>query len=244
MRNSQTIEVALVDDDPHYRDMFASAVQDHPEMALVHVAATGLDMRAWLEDHHPDVLLVDLGLPDVSGLEIVKFGAKRWPQMRIAVVTLFSDEPHVMACLEAGAMGYILKQSPALDVRVTILDIANGGAPMSPFIARYVLQRLRQAAQSQAQTQTQTQAQFQAQAQAVHPQEELEPAVLTVRELSILDYVARGFRVSEVAQLLDIQASTVSSHLKNIYVKLAVHSKTEAVYEAVRMGWIASASPR
>lgn len=230
MRNSQSIAVALVDDDPHYRDMFASAVQDHPEMALVHVAATGLDMLAWLEDHHPDVLLVDLGLPDVSGLEIVKFGAKRWPHMRIAVVTLFSDEPPVMACLEAGAMGYILKQSPALDVRVTILDIANGGAPMSPFIARYVLQRLRQAAPCQT--------------QAVHPQEELEPAVLTVRELSILDYVARGFRVSEVAQLLDIQASTVSSHLKSIYVKLAVHSKTEAVYEAVRMGWIASASPR
>ena len=65
-----------------------------------------------------------------------------------------------------------------------------------------------------------------------------------MRELSILDYVARGFRVSEVAQLLGIQASTVSSHLKSIYVKLAVHSKTEAVYEAVRMGWIASPSPR
>jgi DNA-binding NarL/FixJ family response regulator len=228
MQRSPVIDVALVDDDPHYRDMFAGAVQDHPEMALLHVAATGLDMLAWLEDHQPDVLLVDLGLPDVSGLEIVKFGAMRWPQMSIAVVTLFSDEPHVMACLEAGAMGYILKQSPALDVIAAILDIANGGAPMSPFIARYVLQRLRRSAKTE----------------TAPPKVELEPAVLTVRELSILDYVARGFRVSEVAQLLGIQASTVSSHLKSIYVKLAVHSKTEAVYEAVRMGWIASPSPR
>jgi DNA-binding NarL/FixJ family response regulator len=231
MQRSPVIDVALVDDDPHYRGMFASAVQEHPEMALVHVAATGLDMLGWLDDHRPDVLLVDLGLPDVPGLEIVKFGAMRWPQMSIAVVTLFSDEPHVMACLEAGAMGYILKQSPALDVSATILDIANGGSPMSPFIARYVLQRLRQSTKT-------------AKTEMSSPKVEQEPAVLTVRELSILDYVARGFRVSEVAQLLGIQASTVSSHLKSIYVKLAVHSKTEAVYEAVRMGWIASPSPR
>lgn len=228
MQNTQVIAVALVDDDPHYRDMFASAVQDHPDMALVHVAATGLDMLAWLEDHHPDVLLVDLGLPDVSGLEIVKFGAKRWPQMSMAVVTLFSDEPQVMACFEAGAMGYVLKQSPALNVSETILDMAKGGSPMSPSIARYVLQRLRPPPQTQ----------------AVPATAELDTVLLTARERSILDYVARGFKVSEVAQLLDIQTSTVSSHLKNIYVKLAVHSKTEAVYEAVRMGWIASPSPR
>jgi DNA-binding NarL/FixJ family response regulator len=227
MQRSQVIEVALVDDDLHYRDMFACAVQDHPEMALVHVADRGLDMLGWLQDHQPDVLLVDLGLPDVPGLEVVKFGAMRWPQMNMAVVTLFSDEPHVMACLEAGAMGYILKQSPALDVSATILDIASGGSPMSPFIARYVLQRLRRSEKTE----------------TAPLKIEQEPAILTVRELSILDYVARGFRVSEVAQLLGIQASTVSSHLKSIYSKLAVHSKTEAVYEAVRMGWIASPSP-
>jgi DNA-binding NarL/FixJ family response regulator len=225
MQRLQVIEVALVDDDPHYRDMFARTVQDHPEMALVHAADSGLDMLGWLDGHQPDVLLVDLGLPDVPGLEVVKFGAKRWPQMSMAVVTLFSDEPHVMACLEAGAMGYILKQSPALDVSATILDIASGGSPMSPFIARYVLQRLRRSEKTETALKV-----------------EQEPSILTVRELSILDYVARGFRVSEVAQLLGIQASTVSSHLKSIYTKLAVHSKTEAVYEAVRMGWILSSN--
>ncbi len=89
MQRSQVIEVALVDDDPHYRDMFAFTVQDHPEMALVHVADRGREMLGWLEDHQPDVLLVDLGLPDVPGLEVVKFGAMRWPQMNMAVVTLF-----------------------------------------------------------------------------------------------------------------------------------------------------------
>jgi DNA-binding NarL/FixJ family response regulator len=224
MQISPLIRVALVDDDPHYRQMFASAVHDHPTMALVHSACTGRGMLTWLQDHCPDVLLVDLGLPDVSGLEIVKFGAVRWPKLAMAVVTLFSDEPNVMACLEAGAMGYVLKQSPAMDVTSTILEIHKGGAPMSPSIARYVLQRLRQPSP---------------------PVTKAVPApcaevVLTERELSILDYIARGFRVAEVAQLLSIQGSTVSSHLKNIYTKLAVHSKTEAVYEAARMGLIAS----
>lgn len=226
MQTSPPIRVALVDDDPHYRDILSHAVKSHPTMTLAHVACTGHDMLAWLEDHRPDVLLVDLGLPDVPGLEIVRFGALRWPQLNIAVVTLFSDEPNVMACLEAGAMGYILKQPTALDVSSAILDIHNGGAPMSPSIARYVLQRLRQPAAAE---------------MVVAPQPS-DDVVLTARELAILDYIARGFRVAEVAQLLGIQGSTVSSHLKSIYAKLAVHSKTEAVYEAARMGLIVSPS--
>lgn len=226
MQRSQVIEVALVDDDPHYRDMFACTVQDHSEMALVHVANNGLDMLRWLEDHQPDVLLVDLGLPDVPGLEVVKFGAMRWPQMSMVVVTLFSDEPHVLACLEAGAMGYVLKQAVGFDVTNAILDIHNGGAPMSPGIARYVLRRLQQTGSM---------------AISAAPEPCID-VVLTDRESTILNYIARGFRVSEAAQLLGVKSSTVSTHLKSIYSKLAVHSKTEAVYEAARLGLISSPS--
>ena len=144
MQRPHSIRVALVDDDSYYRDMFVSAVQGHSALWLDHVACSGHEMLHWLQDHCPDVLLVDLGLPDVPGLDIVKFGASRWPQLNIAVVTLFSDAPHVMACLEAGAMGYVLKQSVGFDVTNAILEIHNGGAPMSPGIARYVLQRLQQ----------------------------------------------------------------------------------------------------
>jgi DNA-binding NarL/FixJ family response regulator len=222
MQTPPLIRVALVDDDPHCLQMFVAAVDAHPAMALAFTAGTGQEMLDWLQDHEPDVLLVDLGLPDIAGLEIVKFGAKHWPQLNMAVVTLFSDEPHVMACLEAGAMGYILKQSDSLDVTSTILEIHNGGSPMSPSIARYVLKRLQKPAPLKV------------------PDMPLPcvAGILTERELSILDYISRGFRVAEVGKLLAIQSSTVSSHLKSIYIKLAVHSKTEAVYEAARMGLI------
>lgn len=228
MQTPHSIRVALVDDDADYRDLFVSAVQAHSALVLDHVASSGLEMLHWLQDHRPDVLLVDLGLPDVSGLEIVKFGASRWSQLNMAVVTLFSDEPHVLACLEAGAMGYVLKQSVGFDVTSAILDIHKGGAPMSPGIARYVLQRL----------------QRQGSAAVLATPAPCVDVVLTDRESTILDYIARGFRVSEVAQLLSVQSSTVSTHLKSIYSKLAVHSKTEAVYEAARLGLIDSARNR
>ena len=226
MQIPHPIRVALVDDDAYYRDMFVSAVQGHSALVLDHVACSGHVMLEWLQDHCPDVLLVDLGLPDVPGLDIIKFGATRWPQLNMAVVTLFSDAPNVMACLEAGAMGYVLKQSVGFDVINAILDIHSGGVPMSPGIARYVLQRLKQTGSA---------------AVSATPVTCVD-VVLTERESTILDYIARGFRVSEVAQLLSVQSSTVSTHLKSIYSKLAVHSKTEAVYEASRLGLINSPS--
>jgi DNA-binding NarL/FixJ family response regulator len=195
-------------------------------MSVEYTAITGEDMMVWLQDNRPDVLLVDLGLPGASGLEVVRFAAKRWPQLPIGVVTLFSDEPNVMACLEAGAIGYILKQTSPLEIAPAVQQMHEGQAPMSPSIARYVLLRLRQTVAGQT--------------PKLHPAE----VPLTARELTILNHIARGFRVAEIAHHLGLQANTVSSHLKNIYEKLSVHSKTEAVYEAARMGLIVPPSSR
>ncbi|MDH4449439.1 MAG: response regulator transcription factor [Rhodoferax sp.] len=220
METSPTVHVALVDDDAHYRSLFSDSIARHGGMAVDYAATSGEDMMAWLQSHRPDVLLVDLGLPGASGLDVVRFGAKRWPQMPMGVVTLFSDEPNVISCLEAGATGYILKQTSPLEIAPVVQQMVDGHAPMSPSIARYVLQRLRQSTSHR----------------STKP---LPPEVaLTPREHTILNHIARGFRVAEVAQQLDLQATTVSSHLKKIYEKLSVHSKTEAVYEAVRMGLI------
>lgn len=215
------MRVALVDDDAHYRHFFCDSIARHPGMLVEYVATTGEDMIAWLHNHRPDVLLVDLGLPGASGLEVVRFGAKRWPQLPMGVVTLFSDEPNVISCLEAGAMGYILKQTSPLEIAPVVMQMVEGQAPMSPSIARYVLQRLRQNATS---------------AQPLAPL--AAEVALSARELTILNHIARGFRVAEVALQLGVKPSTVSSHLKNIYEKLSVHSKTEAVFEAARIGLI------
>jgi len=212
--------VALVDDDAHYRQFFCDSIARHGGMSVQYTATTGEDMMGWLQNNRPDVLLVDLGLPGASGLEVVRFGAKRWPQLPMGVVTLFSDEPNVMACLEAGAMGYILKQTSPLEIAPVVQQMYDGQSPMSPSIARYVLERLRQTVVGQTSTRFST------------------DVTLTARELTILNHIARGFRVAEIAQQLGLQANTVSSHLKNIYEKLSVHSKTEAVFEAARMGLI------
>ena len=209
------IRVALVDDDPHYRDLFGHAIAQTAGLHLLYAASCGKDMLDWLATHRPDVLLVDLGLPDISGIDVVRTAASRWPGLNMAVVTLFSDEPRVMACLEAGASGYLLKQSPTLAIGVMILELHAGGAPMSPAIAAHVLKRLRSPAISPLG------------APAVLPE-----VTLTEREQLVLSQIARGFRVAEIAAHLDVRPSTVASHLKSIYSKLNVHSKTEAVFEA------------
>lgn len=216
--SSHHLQVALVDDDPHYRQLFGEAIAQTPGLWLQHTAACGQDMLRWLSSQRPDVLLVDLGLPDMSGVDVVRAAAARWPGLDIAVVTMFSDEPRVMACLEAGASGYLLKQSPTLAIGPMVLELHAGGAPMSPGIATYVLKRLRNP-------------------QPVpHPDPGAAPEVtLTEREHLVLTQIARGFRVAEIAAHLDVRPSTVTSHLKSIYSKLSVHSKTEAVFEATQM---------
>ncbi len=214
------IGVALVDDDPHYRALFSTAIAQTPGLRMLCAAVCGQDMLLWLHLHRPDVLLVDLGLPDVSGIEVVQQAVRRWPGLSIAVVTLFSDEPRVMACLEAGASGYLLKQSPTLAIGPMVHELHAGGAPMSPGIAAYLLQRMRTA---------------DAPASASVPANDASEVTLTERERVILQQIARGFRVIEIADHLGVRCSTVSSHLKNIYSKLSVHSKTEAVFEAQQM---------
>jgi DNA-binding NarL/FixJ family response regulator len=144
----------------------------------------------------------------MPGLEIVKRVAAKHPACDILVVTVFGDEESVIGAFEAGARGYLLKGALEHDIAEDIRHLRSGGSPLSPVIARQVLKRL------------------------VPPQQP--SALLTPRESEILNTIARGFTYAETASLLHLSVQTVHTHLKNIYKKLAVHSKTEAVYEADR----------
>lgn len=217
------IRVALLEDDPVQRDRFVRAIASAGHLHLSFVTHLGQAMLQWLENHQPDVLLVDLGLPDIPGLSVIHYCAQRWPTTDMAVITLFSDEAHVLASLEAGAKGYLLKDSLHQEIPALISELYAGGAPMTPAIARYVLSRFRQSPPPLVPP-------------LPSPAQASECAGLSARELEILSHVARGFRSAEVAQLLGLKVHTVSSHLKNIYGKLAVQSKTEAIFEASRMG--------
>jgi DNA-binding NarL/FixJ family response regulator len=219
MEQSPTLplSVAIVEDEDDTRAWLAASVKAHPELHLAGEYASGSDALAGLSKAAPDVLLVDLGLQDISGLEVIGFVAARYPDCNILVVSIFGDEEHVLPALEAGARGFLLKGALTRDITLDIRELSNGGSPLSPIIARQVLKRLRPAAD--------------AAVGAANGGEDAKDT-LTSREVEILRMIARGFSYAETAELLAISVQTVHTHLKRIYRKLAVHSKTEAVFEA------------
>jgi DNA-binding NarL/FixJ family response regulator len=202
------VTIALVEDDDEARKRLVASINSDSSLQLVGEYATGAAALAGLAAFAPNVFLVDLGLPDIPGLEVVKRIAAGHPTCDILVVTIFGDEGSIISALEAGAHGYLLKGALEHDIAEDIRHLRSGGSPLSPVIARQVLKRL------------------------VPPQQP--SALLTPRESEILNTIARGFTYAETASLLHLSVQTVHTHLTNIYKKLAVHSKTEAVYEADR----------
>lgn len=225
------IQLALVEDDPATRARFIAALEAAPGLNVAHSASTGRDMLSWLAHHAPDVLLADLGLPDISGLDVIRFCAQRHPACDIMVVTMFGDESHVLRSIEAGASGYILKDSLGDEIVNLVMELSRGGAPMTPVIARQVLKRFRGAIPVEAGA-----------SDAASMGDA--PVRLSGRELEVIDLIGRGFSYAETAGLLKISTHTVHFHIKHIYGKLSVHSKNEAVYEAQRLGLIDAARPR
>ncbi|HEU4645338.1 MAG TPA: response regulator transcription factor [Burkholderiales bacterium] len=205
------ITVALVEDDDEARRRIVASIQSDPTLQLVGEYRNGAQALAGLAKSAPDVFLIDLGLPDIPGLEVVKRIAAVHPSCDVLVVTIFGDEESIIGALEAGARGYLLKGALEHDIAEDIRHLRNGGSPLSPVIARQVLKRLVTAKPAP-----------------------IDDSLLTPRETEILNAIARGFSYAETAGLLQVSVQTVHTHLKNIYKKLAVHSKTEAVFEADR----------
>jgi DNA-binding NarL/FixJ family response regulator len=211
------VTVALVEDDPGTRSRFEAVIRADPHLELVHSAAWARDMLAWLAEHPVHVLLVDLGLPDGSGIDVIRECTRLQPACEIMVITMFGDEAHMMKAFGAGAKGYLLKDGTGEDLAAHIMNLRNGGSPMSPIIARKLLGQLGSGP-----------------AQPVQPTATGQP--LSPKETEVLALVARGFSYGETANLLNISVHTVHSHVRNIYGKLSVSSKTEAVYEARQLG--------
>ena len=221
--------ILLVEDEPGFAERFAAIVRSDPEFELIGVAPNCATARAMLAADKPDILLADLGLPDGSGIDIIRETATRYPECDIMVVTVFGDEDHVLASIEAGASGYVLKDSIPDEFLGLLRQLRAGGSPISPVIARKLLARFKSDAGGRpggAKPST-TPAPSAVEARA---------GILSPRETEVLTYIAKGFSFNEIAELLDMSAHTVTTHVKRIYQKLAVHSRGEAVYEATQMG--------
>jgi len=214
--------VVLLEDDKDTRRFFESCVRAHARLTLSASFAALTPARTWFENNTADVLLTDLALPDGHGLTLIRELAERQPKCDILVVSVFGDEDTVIACVEAGAVGYIHKDSTPADVAQVIVDVRQGASPISPMIARKLLERLRRKPVARAPAPT---------------------GLLSPRESEVLELIARGYGYAEIARLQGVTMHTVQSHIKNLYGKLAVHSRSEAVFEATRMGLLDSMKP-
>ena len=223
-------QVLIVEDEPELLLKFATAVQSDPLLALSGAVPTGKAGMALLDALKPDVLLVDLGLPDMSGIDVIRHSALHHPDTDVLVVTMFGDDQHVLASIEAGATGYLLKDALADRICVSIHELRAGGSPITPSIARKVLARFRLPVPWPIQVSITSPSGKNAASDGNSI------AVLTEREVDILRLVAKGLSFNEVGDSLSISPHTVVTHVKKIYRKLAVHSRGEAVFEAGQMG--------
>jgi DNA-binding NarL/FixJ family response regulator len=214
---AQEITILLVEDDPptlwRLQDALVKAGFD------VAAAATLGEGRASLATRTPRVLLTDLQLPDGHGLELIRETRQRHPNTEIMVISSLGDEETVVSAITVGATGYILKDAFPSDLAATVRDLVAGHSPISASIARFIVRRT--------------------QAQAVPPPgPELNTAKLTPREIDILWGIAKGFSYAEIATHLGMSNQTVPGHIKSIYRKLEVHTRGEAVFEALQQGLI------
>ena len=210
------ISVLIVEDDERFRAAFAAVVSEAADLRLVGTASDLPQGLLLLRELKPQVLLVDLGLPSGSGIELIRYAHQHLPQTDVMVVSVFGDEPHVMASLEAGATGYLLKDTHPADLTEQVRTLHAGGSPISPVIARQLLLRL---------------------APDPTPPVTGEP-VLSPQERQVLTLSAKGFSFEEIARMLAVSRHTVMTYVKRSYRKLQVHSKTEAIYEARKLGLV------
>lgn len=212
---ASTITVALVEDDPVFRSLLSAAIAGAPDLAPGPTAGTRDEALAMLAGPSPDVVLVDVGLPDGSGLDVVRAACRQWTDCEVLVAAAHQDEEQIVACVEAGASGYVLKDTTGDDIVAAIRSLHEGGSPIHPFIARRLLQRMQG---------------------DVPPPEQEGQDLLSAREAQVLQLVARGFSYDEIAQELRVSRHTVTTFVRRIYAKLEVRSKMEAVNAARRRG--------
>ena len=225
--------VLIVEDDPQMRAFFAASVQRCSALSLVGSVDNVADAKSCL-DHAPqsvDVLLTDLGLPDGSGLEVIRHARQCHPACEALVISMFGDEDNVLASIEAGALGYIHKDAAPDDIANTILEMKAGASPISPMIARRVLSKYRSMQSNIAITPVDV-----AQSAIKIEVSDFGKNLLSRREQEVLELVSRGFSYAEIANLKNLSVHTIQTHIKSLYGKLEVHSKMEAVVEATRMG--------
>jgi DNA-binding NarL/FixJ family response regulator len=209
------IRTVIIEDDPSTIDLICASLTAADDIEIVGVARNVQAGLGLIDAGGYDVLLCDLGLPDGSGISLIKASSTSHPEADIIVITIFADQAKVLDSIKAGARGYLLKDEQFEDCVHGIREIRRGGSPISPIIARQLLERMQPAAHSVPSS--------------------AEPT-LSPRETEVLNLLARGFSYVEIADLLTLSPQTIGSYVKILYRKLEVNSRSEAVFEASSRG--------
>jgi RNA polymerase sigma factor (sigma-70 family) len=211
MTSPDPIRVAIVEDDRKLRLQLVDMLGEQDGMVCVGTCASGEEALRVLPPLSPDVVLMDIHLQGMSGIDCTRELKHHLPGTQIVMLTMFDDSDKIFAALRAGATGYLLKRFAAAELTGAIQQARAGGSPMTPQIARQVVQAFRE--------------------QSLAPKQatDTELEQLTDRERELLSLMARGKHYKEVAEALNISTDTVRSHIRRIYKKLHVHSRTEAV---------------
>lgn len=229
----QPVRVFVVEDERSARQRLCESISTDRRLHLSGHSDCYSLARRWLADgrHQVDVLLVDLGLPDGSGVDLIGECTQLRPEVAIMVMTLFGDERHVFSSLERGASGYLLKSTPAGSIAEHILDLHAGGSPITPTVARLLIKRMATKPPSSAPD---------------HLPEQTRPPLteaLSARELDVLNQIAVGYNTAEIALRLNISTHTVTAHVRHVYRKLQVRSRSAAIFEGTRRGLIEHNQP-
>lgn len=224
------MRLLVLEDEPHWQKVIED-IAAAGKLEIVRVCANLADGLAAIKADAFDVLIADLGLPDGTGIDAIRMARRTRPEADVLVATVFADEKSVVSAIYAGAAGYILKDSTPDEWMTALADLRAGHSPLSPKIARYILRRLQEPARVRKLGEIEA------------PQPPKSDVVtdgteqpLSSRETEVLQLVAKGFSLVEVARILHVSHTTTRTHARNIYRKLEVNSRGEAVFEASRLG--------
>jgi DNA-binding NarL/FixJ family response regulator len=205
----EKIRVIIVEDDKEMREGLEQIVQSNPALECIATCSSGEEALESIPENIPDIVLMDIHLPGINGIECVRKLKPTLGFTQFMMCTVYEDNENVFDSLCAGATGYLLKNSPPTKITEAVIDLYNGGSPMSSVIARKVIQTFKPSAG-----------------------QSTDMEKLTHREREMLELLAKGYRYKEIADQLSISFETVRTHIHNVYEKLHVQSRTEALNKA------------
>ena len=209
------IKIAIVEDREETLNYLKALLGGSRGFAVIGAYSTGQDAIRGIEQQPPDAAVVDIGLPDISGIEVIQSIRAQSHSIEILAYTMYEDREHLIAAVKAGATGYILKGASSVEIIEAVQNIVAGGAPMSPKIARYIIEDYQCGAHQRR-----------------------KDTLLTLREKEVLQYLAKGLTESKLAASLNLSPHTIHTHIKSIYRKLHANSQADAVMKAKRKGLV------